>query len=99
MGSLRMMLFWFAAGISANLFAATVEDEYAAGSEPAMFAMLSGLIGMYCYYWDSISTGADENWCRKVCGLFLMIFMLVIGIFFLTSFAEPYKDYAKAYHI
>ena len=95
-----MMLFWLSSGICANLFGATVDDEYAAGAEPAMFAMLTALIGMYVYYWNSISTGQDDgDWCRKVCGLFMMIFLLVIGIFFLTSFASEYRDYAKLYHI
>ena len=97
MGSLRLMCFWFAAGICANLFAATVDDFYAAGAEPALFAMLGGLIAMYCYYWDRL--GTDEDWCRKVCGLFMMVFLLVIGIVFLVSFAQPYKNWAKFYRI
>ena len=54
-----MMMFWLSSGICANLFGATVDDEYAAGAEPVLFAMLTALIGMYVYYWDSVSTGRD----------------------------------------
>jgi len=96
MGSLRMAFFWFTAGIGANLFAATAEDLYAAGAEPAMFALISGLLAMFIYYWERIHC---ENWCMKVCGFFMMIFLLVIGIFFLTSFAAPYKNYMKLWKI
>ena len=38
MGSLRMFLFYFVAGISGNFFAATISDKYATGAEPCMFA-------------------------------------------------------------
>jgi len=92
-----MAMFWFASGISSSLFAATVTDKYAAGAEPAQFALMTALVGMYIYYWNRI--GSDDDWCCRVCGLFMMIFLLVIGIFFLTSFAAPYKNYAKLYSI
>ena len=95
MGSCRMMGFYLCVGICANLFASTINDWYAAGPEPAMFGMIAGLIGMYVYYWEKMG----NDWCRKVCGLFLMIFLLVIGIFFLTAMAEPYKNYTKAFRI
>jgi len=95
MGSWRMLCFYFAAGISANIFAAAIDDEFACGAEPAMFALLAGLIGMYVYYWDRMG----NDWCRKLCGLFMCIFLLVIGIFFLTSVAQPYKDWTDKYHI
>jgi membrane associated rhomboid family serine protease len=95
MGSLRMAIFFFVVGISGNFLAATVDDKYATGAEPAMFGMLAGLIGMYLYYWPRMG----DDWCRKVCGFFMMILLLVIGIFFLTSFAAPYKTYTKFYMI
>lgn len=47
-----MCILWFTAGISANLFAAVADDDYAAGAEPAMFAMICGLIASYVYYWE-----------------------------------------------
>ena len=62
MGTWRMVCFFFASGISANIFAATVDDEYACGAEPAMFALLAGLIGMYVYYWERMG----NDWCRKL---------------------------------
>jgi len=104
MGSIRLMLFWFSAGLMGNLFGATLDDEYACGCEPAMFAMMTAIIGLYIYYWDEMLKDprqADDPglWCRKVCGLFICIFILVIGIFFLTSFAQPYNDYTNYYDI
>lgn len=83
MGSIRMMFFYFAAGISGNLLAATVNDWYAVGAEPALLAQFAGLIAMYVYYWDRIG----DDYCARVCGLFLCVFLLLIGIYFLTSFA------------
>ena len=50
---------------------------------------------MYIYYWDRM----DGEWCKKICGLFIMIFLLVIAVFLLSSFAAPYKSYAKFYKI
>lgn len=91
MGSIRMMLFYFSAGICANLLGATVNDWYAAGAEPALLAQFAGLLAMYVYFWDRIG----DNYCARVCGLFLCTFLLVIGIYFLTSFAQPYKTYMK----
>ena len=37
MGSIRMALFFFYAGIGGNLFGAAVSDKYATGAEPAIF--------------------------------------------------------------
>ena len=53
------------------------------------------MIAMYAYYWDAIKA----EWCQKVCGLFMTIFLLVIAIFFLSSFAAPYSNYTKFYYL
>ena len=37
--------------------------------------------------------------CRKICGLFMMIALLAIGIYFMVSFAQPYEKYTKFYKI
>ena len=95
MGTLRLLCFWFAAGISANLFAATLTDDYAVGAEPVIFAMLGGLLGMYVYYWDRMG----EDFCRKACMLFIFVILIVIGIFFLSSFAAPYSNYSRLYSL
>lgn len=95
LGSFRMLIFFFLAGIGGNLFAATVDDEYAAGAEPAVFAMFTALAGMYVYYWDRMG----EEFCRRVCGFFLIIFLIVIAILAMTSFASEYSNYTKALHI
>ena len=97
MGTLRLMCFWFAAGISGNLFGATANDEYATGCEPALFAYMAGLIGMMAYYWDRL--GDEDDFGRKCCGLFFMIFLMVLGIYLLTSFASQYKNYTRFYDI
>lgn len=83
MGSLRMMIFFFCIGIGGNLFAATVIDDYAAGAEPAVFGMFTALAGMYVYYWDRMG----GEFCRRLCGFFMLILIIVIVIFALTSFA------------
>ena len=49
-----MLLFFFIFGILANLFAATVNDKFAVGAEPAVFAQFTALAGMYVYYWDKM---------------------------------------------
>ena len=38
MGSFRFIIFYFVAGISANLFAAATDSWYATGAEPVLFA-------------------------------------------------------------
>lgn len=95
MGSLRMALFWFTGGILANLFGATTTDYYATGAEPAVFCMLMGLVAMYVYYWDRMG----DDFCRKFCGLIMMILILVIAIFILTAFAEGVSTYSKVARI
>ena len=97
MGTLRMLCFWFAAGISGNLFGATVDDEYAVGAEPALFACLAALIGMYTFYWDRMSH--PDDFCGRVCGLLIMVLLLVLGIYFLTQFASEYKNYSRLYKL
>ena len=97
MGSIRLMLFYFISGICGNLLATTANDWYAVGAEPALLAQLAGLISMYIYFWNNI--GQEEDWCRRVCGLFLCVFLLFIGIYFLTSFAQPYKIYMQAFKL
>ena len=90
-----MIFFWFGVGICGNLFAATVDDKYATGAEPVVFGMFTALAGMYIYYWDKMG----QEFCRRVCGFFIIILLLVIAIFALSSFAEEYESYSKAYHI
>ena len=98
MRSCRMCIYWFTAGISANLFAATVSDDYAAGAEPALFALICGLISSHVYYWDRQKNELVEAqrlrgeephdpFCEMLCGFIIKIVLLVIAIFLLTSMA------------
>lgn len=91
MGSLRMACFWFIGGILANMFGAATTDYYATGAEPAIFCMLVGLVGMYVYYWDRMG----EQTCQKICGLIMLIVIIVVAIFILTTFAEGVSTYSK----
>ena len=86
-GAMRMGAFWFISGISANLFACMTDDFYATGAEPAIFAMMSGLLAMYIFYWDHVDCG---DWCARVCGCFMMIMILVVTIFLMSTFAAPF---------
>ena len=64
LGSLRMLFFFFWTGICGNLFAATVDDEYATGAEPAIFAMFTALAGMYVYYWSEMGKSGRGERCK-----------------------------------
>ena len=97
-GSCRMCILWFSAGISANLFACVADDDYAAGAEPAMFAMICGLIASYIYYWEKqrmeivdaqMRRGEEPHdpFCEMLCGFIIRIVLLIIAIFLLSSFA------------
>ena len=90
-----MAVFFFLSRISANLFAATASDMYATGAEPALFALLSGLLADYLFNWPVI----QGEWCQKVCSFFIYIILLVFGIFFLSSFAQPYTKIFKVLRI
>ncbi len=50
---------------------------------------------MYIYYWERMS----GTFGRKICGFFIMVFLLAIGIYFMVSFAGPYAKYTKFYKI
>jgi len=50
---------------------------------------------MYIYYWERML----GTLCRKICGLFMMIALLAIGIYFMISFAQPYEKYTMFFKI
>jgi len=54
-----MAFFFLIVGICANLFAASVEDRYATGVEPAMVGLMCGVVASYIYHWDRL----PMEWC------------------------------------
>ena len=91
LGPLRMAGFYFAVGISANIFGAITTDWYAAGPEPMLFGQLGGIIAMYLFYWDYIKC----HWCKKVCGCCGLIVLILIGAYLVTALSLPYEEYTN----
>ena len=90
LGSFRMLLFFLISVIGGNLFGCMLSPRNAIGPEPFIFAIFAGLLGMIVVYWDKLG----ENVSRKVCILFIMVFIMVIGIMFLNAMAQDYAIYS-----
>ena len=54
LGTARMIVFYFAVGIGANIVGAVGTDNYATGPEPMIFALLAGMLAMYLFYWEKM---------------------------------------------
>ena len=89
LGSGRLIAFWFASVIGANLFGSICTDKYSIGSEGYVFAMIGGMIGivfvMLCRPDNLPEEQRERARCSKIMVVFLMVFILLLAAFMMAT--------------
>lgn len=68
------------------MFASMVSPLYGLGSEPIVMAQMGAFFAMLLVYWNRFG----DNFCVKICAVFLMLFLVFVVCLLLSSTASMY---------
>jgi membrane associated rhomboid family serine protease len=85
-GPIFTCILYLLTAVGANLLGAVTSSSYAVGSEPFTYAMLGSFFGMLLMYWNRMG----EDFCPKICAIFMLIFGVVIVTMLVTISATTY---------
>ena len=90
-----MVTFYALVAFGSNLFGAVATANYACGSEPLIFAMIASLFAMLLMYWERMG----DNFCLKICAVFMVVLVLIVAAMLLTSMASAYGKTLRLVYI
>ena len=84
MGPFRMCIFYLITAMGGSLFGCmTTPLQNAVGSEPIMFGLFAGLLGLCAVYWDKL----PGNLSYRMCMVFLVVLCMILAILYLNTLA------------
>jgi membrane associated rhomboid family serine protease len=94
-GPVKTLILYLLTAIGANLLGAVSSSAYAIGSEPFTYAMLGSFFGMLLMYWNRMG----EDFCPKICAVFMLIIGVVIVTMLVTISATTYTKTLRLVYI
>jgi len=78
-GPLRMAALYFLIVIGGNLFGCLLTDQYAMGSDVAVFGLIGSLLALVIVNWSAIEGQA------KCCAIVMVIFLAIVQIMLMVQ--------------